>query len=355
MELVELERGQGYAESGAKEERRGTVTRQLADERAGFRGGGDYLHSRWDLHLVGDTLTEPYGVMSLHELFHADLDQSTNYGRLLSAYNQLALAAGADSAASRTFTTLREWCRVAHETYATYLSLLSFADPGFDDLGRYVSGRYLDYLRTGQQLTGDLRSRLLRLQVAAACLQLCMQAPVVGIAVDRGIGTFLPRDLPADHRPDTRLRTIGAFVGRPGFWPELLARLPAVRDHPDWAAALRAEDTDEQFRELLGGQDDGLGTAVLDGCYSALAAALAEPPWSLPSLGHAEHRANETQLLEACRAITGERPQTPAGTGTPRNDLSRTGVARRLVLTPVLTVWCCAGRPVGMALRAGSG
>ena len=255
--------------------------------------------------MVGDTLTEHYALASLHELFHADLDCTTDFGSVMCVYDQLARSAGPGSTYSRTFSTLRSWCRTTHESFATYLSLLTFAGPGFEDLGRYVSGRYDDYRQAGELVTTGLNGRFLRYHAALAAFRFCMQAPVSCIVLKRGLDHFLPRDLPDKFQPDARLRFVRSLVRTPHFWRDVIDSLPTVQSHPDWAAAAQTEESDGQLHELLGSDVDGLGTALLTGCYSALAARLDDHPARLPALTHDGHIAHVEQLIKACRSLVG--------------------------------------------------
>jgi hypothetical protein len=125
------------------------------------------------------------------------------------------------------------------------------------------------------------------------------------IVLELGLDSFLPRDLPDTFQPDTRLRWVRSLVRTPHFWHDVIDSLPAVQNHPDWSAAARTEESDEQFHELLGADADGLGTVLLAGCYRALAARLEEQSSGLLALDHDGHIPHVDPLIAACTNIVG--------------------------------------------------
>jgi hypothetical protein len=296
---------------------------QEPDHLETFGGQGTYRHLYWDLALVGDTVTPTYELASLHELFHADLDVTTDYGSLLCAYAFLRRAFGDDSVESSTHRSLGLNSRRTHETYATFASLLAIADPGFDAWAGFPLQDYEAYVRFGETLCRDLKGRFFRFHAALASLRICMQAPVTDVALQVGLASFKSRDLPPGMLPDSRLWMVQRITTEPEFWR---STIEAVRrrhaEHPSWTAAFESETTDQSFGELLGSEQDGLSTILLREFHAILRERLEQSGFA--SVPYDGHTANASAVVEACEALVG-RPAI-GGFG-----LKRSGEMERLV------------------------
>ena len=271
-----------------------------------FRGQGEYHHLYWDLVLAGDTMTRTFELASLHELFHADLDTTTDFGTLLCAFSYLRRRFGDASAYSATHGTLVTHSRRTHETCATFMSLLSIADPGGDDGSGFALQEYAEYVRMGQDLCRGLSSRFFRFHAALASIRACMQAPVTEIALQRGLDSFRLRDLTPALLPDERLTALRQVVAQPQFWQRAIERLrEGAPDHPEWEHALAAEGSDNVFTQLFGSAEDGLSALLLRGFHEILAERLEHV--GMPTLPYGGHMEFATRIVEAAQELAGAR------------------------------------------------
>jgi hypothetical protein len=271
---------------------------------AGFSGRGAYRHLHWDLALAGDTTSVNWQMVSLHEMYHADLDSTTDYGSLLCVYAQLRQTCGESSEAAAVHRGLLFNCRQTHETYATYASMLTIADSGFDDWKSYPIRDYAAYAQIGLGLCRGLKGRFFRFHAALTALRLCMQAPVTDMALDVGLNTFRLRHLPPAQLPDPRLWALQRITSEPGFWQSAIAEIQSAHpEHPAWPELWETEITDIKFTALFGSGAGELGEILLRGFHSILASRLRA--LGIPSLEYDGHVANVSALLAACRASTG--------------------------------------------------
>lgn len=271
-----------------------------------FRGQGEYRHLYWDMLLLGDTFTPTYELASLHELFHSDLDTTTDFGTLLSVLAYLSRCFGESSVYGTTHRNLVRASKRTHETYATYLSLLAVSGPGATDGAGYALQEYEEYVRIGSDLCRGLTGRFFRFHAALAALRICMQGPVTRIALERSLEGFRPRDLDPTLLPDERLTAVRQIVTEPNFWQGALDRLRnEAADHPEWEHALATEVVDDTFTELFRSDEGSLSAHLLRGFHRILAERMERLGMStLPYGGHMELAKH---LVEAAQVRSGGR------------------------------------------------
>jgi hypothetical protein len=96
------------------------------DSKDGAVTHGAYDQLSWKIYSGKRATTLDSTTASLHELFHAELDQSTDFGTVLCCTAQLAKSCmGKDRLRfRRLLTRLLTICEATHETYATFSSSL---------------------------------------------------------------------------------------------------------------------------------------------------------------------------------------------------------------------------------------
>lgn len=241
------------------------------------RAHGAYDHFSWRIYSGPRAIALDSTAASLHELFHSELDQSTDFGTALCCVAQVVRAcADADRPSfQRLLTRLLMVCQTTHEAYATYMSSLLLAEPGPSEPPPNVAlGAYKRFWQVGVSLTNGLTSRFLRFHTAMTAVKLAMQAPICERILTLGLDQFSSRDVARVYWPDERLRHLEGFVRTPGFWRKVLGAIEEAHPHPDWPRVWEAERNDEKFQELLGNQDDGISSLLFHQIHLILAAEL---------------------------------------------------------------------------------
>jgi len=222
---------------------------------------GAYDHLDWTLNAGTGDQAWTSSVASIHETCHADLNQSTAYGALLSGQAYLARETGSDFH-TQQLNSLTQRCRNTHEIYATSIALMISADTGVH-LQKFTKAypEYATYLTQADALLVGLKSRSARMHALAAVTKTCFQAPVVNTAVEAGIANFKVSD--ARHRdfPDSRLATLAPRLNR-DFWHRCI---------DDFSQSSGDKDG---LRNLLNAEGDGPDQIVAD---NALASEHFEP------------------------------------------------------------------------------
>jgi hypothetical protein len=244
-----------------------------------FQDRGSYDHLSWDTYLHGDFHSNESQLVSLHEFFHSELDRTTDYGTLVTAYAYLSKVSQS-AAHEGVLDCLVKYCQQTHESFATYLSVLLMtanAKLTMDEVYSLLSS-YSTYYRLTADLVGNLPNDYLRYHASLSILRICMQAPVTAKAVRLGFADFRVRDLGRNNLPDERLYFLRRHLRHnPGFWSKTLA---AIRNrHPEFAAWQELEQKQgggHQFRLLFEASNDRFSEVLMKGLQDAVSDELLE-------------------------------------------------------------------------------
>jgi hypothetical protein len=255
-----------------------------------FQDRGTYDHLSWDTYLQGDFNSNESQLISLHEFFHSELDRTTDYGTLVTAYAYLSKLPKT-SGYERVLDSLVKYCQQTHESFATYLSVLLMtanAKLTMDEVYQLLSS-YSSYYRLTDDLVGKLSNNYLKYHASLSILRTCMQAPVTAKAVRRGFADFRLRDLGRNNLPDERLYSLRRHLtGNSEFWNKTLS---AIRDrHPDfagWQQLEKGQNEGREFRLLFEASNDRFSEVLMTGLQDAVSHELLQLGMeTLPYDGH---------------------------------------------------------------------
>lgn len=171
--------------------------------------GGSYDHLRWSMYAGQDATDIISQVISVHEFFHYELNNITGYGLLLQSMAYLAgEKTDKQDIFRETLTELVNRCRLAHESYATWLSVTVFRAT-LEHNPAHIAIRdnpeYLNYYRNIDELLVDIPSIYLQQQVGSVMLRSCFQSRKILDYSLRNLENFKVEDIHKDEFPDARL------------------------------------------------------------------------------------------------------------------------------------------------------
>ncbi|MDQ1250278.1 MAG: hypothetical protein QG597_4657 [Actinomycetota bacterium] len=287
---------------GARDRAEGQLVEQVSSLLHGnsASGAGAYnSFDRWTTSLrSGDLGSASARLVTVHELMHAALNESTAFGSLVMACATLRQAEG--EAFTAPLTRLIGQCRSVHEAFATFQSLWVVAEGNLSYLEEYP--RYVGWYRDAADLVplpDHFRRKELMIEVAARA---SMQAPVL----ERLAAGASPNDqawaVPRLQRPDERFALLHALVDG-AFWNRAWTTCQvALSDNPLFAALtdadndvrLRASTYDAQFSDAI-----AVCTKLLYAQVSALLDA-----HDAPTLGFDENRESAAAVVRAVEAAS---------------------------------------------------
>ncbi|RJO66523.1 MAG: hypothetical protein C4523_12260 [Myxococcales bacterium] len=256
----------------------------------------------WDLLTLGESVSDQAALVSLHESLHSTLTDTTAYGSLLHVYADLAGRLPEEKIFLRTFRALLDRCRITHESYATYLSMMIMGQ-GKPDTGLLENyPDYLRYYRIGEVLGNGFSGSYLRHSAAAAALRLCMQGTAAETALVRGLRDFRLSDIRHRDYPDQRLKALSKEVSAK-FWQEAYERAKRVRpDFPAWAVFDASESDDGLYEDAVAEEFDEASRYLLESFHDALAGLLNDV--GLASLSWDGQREFTARLLDKAKELT---------------------------------------------------
>ena len=274
---------------------------------------GAYEPVAWQVVLRDDSRSDRARFVSLHESFHADLNDSTAFGTLLHLVAYL-VRSGAETRYAALLDDLILACRRTHECFATSLALLVMEASGADGqllLDAYPAYRH--HAAVGEELVRAFRGRWLRYHAVTAATRACMQSSVVARIAAVGLGSFTAADLLRLERPDERLRLLRGRLD-PTFWEQVLAGARAAApDLPGWAEIAAEERGGEPFAAGFEERHDLLSRRTMEAFYASVAAEL--DAGGAPTLPFDGHVAFVAPLVEQAARLA---PAGAARGGLPR-------------------------------------
>jgi hypothetical protein len=187
-------------------------------------GRGQFDHLVWMTHLRGDASAPETRVITLHEMWHHELNNVSTYGCILSVYAQLARHAKSNrDEYGQVFRDLAERARTAHEVYATWHSteLLSAEMPRE---ALIPSPEYQQYFDEGNALVESLDRPYLRQQAFLCALRMCFESGAVAEHA-RSLEVFNLSKIRDREFPTARLRRLKSILPSGFFQSELDAFL----------------------------------------------------------------------------------------------------------------------------------
>lgn len=200
-------------------------------------GSGRYADGQWEVSTGGKATDAAVRMVTLHEIMHAELNDSTAWGSLFHAYAALARYAPEPGKFREVSLHVIGACRRSHEVFATYTGAFLASPAGGPSL---LAGRpdYLAYYDDACLLSAGITAGTqLQWYAVISAIRACMQSRGLPEALGIGLDRFKLADLRARDLPDTRLDTLiaegGTVTG--GLPAEIAARL----EPGDREAALR--------------------------------------------------------------------------------------------------------------------
>lgn len=242
--------------------------------RAGVQSRGRYAGGRWEVSGGGRTTDAFVRMVSVHEIMHAELNDSTAWGTLFHAYGTLVRYAPDPEAFREVSLRIIDACRRVHEVFATYAGVF-LADRA---AGRsLLAGRpdYLGHYADACKLAAGIPDgSQLQWYVVAGAIRACMQTGGLPAALRTGLDRFRLADVAARDHPDNRLRILiedGAELTR-GLAADIAAELaPAGREAAlHWLTCPPGDavtDADEEVQ-------DRAAAAAVRVCFDRAAATL---------------------------------------------------------------------------------
>lgn len=264
-------------------------------------GGGRYADGQWEVSTKGMARNAAVRMISMHEIMHAQLNDSTAWGSLFHAYAALARHAPEPDAYRAVSLNVIEACRRTHEVFATYTGVF-LADRA---AGRsLLAGRpgYLDHFDDACLLAAGLpEGSQVQWYAVISAIGACMQSRGLPEALAVGLERFVLADVRARDQPDRRLDILieeGAAITA-----DLVAEIGARLEPDDREAALRwltgppddsADDVAEEVR-------DRAAVVAEQACFARAAAALKSR--GAPVLDYNGHQDYTEQTISAVHAL----------------------------------------------------
>ncbi len=239
-------------------------------------GRGRYMEGRFDVITGGDATAAAARMVSLHEVMHGSLNDSTAFGCLFEAFAALVRHADDGSRFRDVCADVVAACRQVHEVFATYAGVF-MADPqaGAALLSGYpaYAAFFNEALALGEGLP---ECSLLQWYATWNAVVACMQSTAMDVAVERGLSRFTLADVRARDHPDVRLGML--LDAGPRLWDLLaerisveVAQLPGAQE----AVAVLTAAPHRSGSEPSGPATDAVFDVAKKVCYSAAASALA--------------------------------------------------------------------------------
>jgi hypothetical protein len=172
---------------------------------AGTLSSGRYADGQWEVSTGGRATDAAARMVTLHEIMHAELNDSTAWGSLFHAYAALVQHAPDPGAYRELSLSVIEACRRTHEVFATYTGAFLADRAAVQSL---LAGRpeYLAHYADACQLAAEMaRGSQLEWYVVISAIRACMQSSGLPEALRIGLEEFRLADLRARDLPDTRL------------------------------------------------------------------------------------------------------------------------------------------------------
>ncbi len=228
-------------------------------------GSGRYADGQWEISTSGRATDAAARMVTLHEIMHAELNDSTAWGSLFHAYATLVQHAPDPGAYREVSLSVIEACRRTHEVFATYTGVFLADRAAGQSL---LAGRpeYLAHYADACHLTAGIpRGSQLEWYVAISAIRACMQSHGLPEALRVGLDRFRLADLRARDLPDVRLDMLIEDGEEPGR---------SISD--DIAGQLEPADRDAALRWLTALPDDPADTGDEDEEVQDRAGAVAE-------------------------------------------------------------------------------
>lgn len=180
-------------------------------------GRGRYVDGQWEVSTGGRATDAAVRMVTLHEIMHAELNDSTAWGSLFHACAALVQHAPDPAAYRDVSLSVIEACRRTHEVFATYTGAFLADRAAGQSL---LAGRpeYLAHYADACQLAvGVPRGSQLEWYVVISAIRACMQSHGLPEALRTGLDRFRLADLRARDLPDVRLDMLiedGEELGR---------------------------------------------------------------------------------------------------------------------------------------------
>jgi hypothetical protein len=262
----------------------------------GGEGGYNGVDAWWTALRDGHDDATGDRLVTVHEAFHATLNDCTAFGVELAATGVVARFRHDD----RPVRRLVDMCRTVHESYATFTSLWL---AGAGDLA-LLGGRedYLAWYRDAADLVplppAGRRTQLALDEAARAC----MQAGVLPDLLTTILSSARP-DVPRQARPDVRFTWLHELADQP-FWDRVWAHCAEEVDPAAWEVLIAA-DTDTAALALTYTEDLAPACAAIgEIVYAEFAELLGRR--GAPTLAYDEHQGLAAQAITEVERLVPE-------------------------------------------------
>lgn len=241
---------------------------------SGSQQHGYHNHLQWVIHPGADSTDLLTQVISVHEFLHHELNNITGYGFLLLGYAYLSREVSIQQSHYQSILhQLVQQCRMAHEVYATWLSLTMFGNNKADQLAQELLGNnptYLSYYRCGADLVRSFDSSFIRQQVFTSALRFCFQSRRLTNKVLQGIDLFDPAQLDVDDFPNNRLNYLIQKLPR-DFFNQVVTDFIAAQENLLQKQLLQdAYAGNDNMDALLAPENERIATTLMLEVYKAL-------------------------------------------------------------------------------------
>jgi hypothetical protein len=194
------------------------ILSKLSEAGLNLQGHGQFDHLAWMTYLSGDVTSSEARIVTLHEMWHHELNNVSTYGAALSAYAQLARHAKSRRDEYRQLLRgLTERARTAHEVYATWYSVeLLAVEITREALLASHPLEYQEYYYEGAALVESLESSYLRQQAFLCALRSCFESTDLTERA-RNLDIFDLAEIRNREFPTSRLRLLQSILP-PGFF-----------------------------------------------------------------------------------------------------------------------------------------
>jgi hypothetical protein len=254
---------------------------------------GQYRHALWELRTNGQAVSNAASIVSVHEMLHHLLNNTTAYGLALIVVAHLARR-------SEDFTTKRNTlvrqCRTAHEVFATYVSLLLVAREYLQSKTiKEIYPGYEHYVHEAQLLLPGVGQYRHQHAIMNGSIRVCFQSPELAARLDEG------RPFDISDSPNDRLKALQSIVDE-AYWPQRLSVFRDVNQDTPGVDQYLGDQADSVVIENIGAANFDVLSRSLDAfVYQDLSALL--PAHGLEVLPEDYHLRYLEQLIAHVREL----------------------------------------------------
>lgn len=216
---------------------------------------GQYQHALWELRTNGRAVSDEALLVSVHEMLHHLLNNTTAYGLALVVVAHLARH---DDEFAAKRNALVSQCRTAHEVFATYVSLLLVArEYLLTKTIKEIYPGYERYVQEAKLLVPGVSEFRHQHAILNGSLRICFQSPELVARLEEG------RPFDISESPNDRLKTLQSVIDE-AYWPHRLSAFWALHQDTPGVDDYIGDEPDSVVIENIGAKSFDVLSRSLD-------------------------------------------------------------------------------------------